>query len=160
MKSTRASVRGLTAGLALSCLVSLPIFSAEPMATMSAAGAGVHWDTRSEAPELRLSVAGPETHIQRVSRSGGPLSLSLTGADGTALPDGLYKWEIRESYAGLNDNVYDPYNGRGQVDAATSDSKIEVHGRVESGVFTVKNGFVVDSALEESEAAASSKEAQ
>lgn len=159
MKCTRANTRGLAVGLALSCLGSLPVVAAAPLATLTSAGTAVLWETQSDAPELRLSVAGPEFSIQKVSPGGSPLSLSLTGADGASLPDGTYKWEIRESYAGLNDNVYDPYNGRDQVEAASANARIEVHGRVESGVFTIKNGFVVDSTLVE-EGTADQKEAR
>lgn len=159
MKSKIATARGLAVGLALSCLASLPAVAATPLATLASAGAAVFWETSSDAPELRLSVAGPDTTIQRISRGGSPLSLSLTGADGASLPDGTYKWEIRESYAGVNDNVYDPYNGRDQVDAASAQSRIEVRGRIESGAFTIKNGFVVDRTLVE-ESAADEKEAR
>lgn len=159
MRNSPHVSRALAIVIVLGGLTALPVAAATPLASLNAAGAALHWDIQSAAPELQLSVAGPDVSIRQTSRGGSALSLSLNRPDGASLPDGTYKWEIRESFAGVNDNVYDPYNGRDQVDAASADSKIDVRGRVEFGVFTIKNGLVVDSTLVE-QTAANEKEAQ
>ena len=159
MRNSANVSRAVAIVIAVAGLTALPVAAATPLASLNAAGATLHWDIQSAAPELQLSVAGPDVSIRETSRGGSALSLSLNRANGPSLPDGTYKWEIRESFAGVNDNVYDPFNGRDQVDAASADSKIEVDGRVERGVFTIKNGLVVDSTLVEQTAAAD-KEAQ
>jgi hypothetical protein len=144
--------RALVIALALSGPVLVPAAVASPgaeLATLTTAGASVSWATTSNAPQLVLTLTGPGVAIQQVSEGGGGLDLSLTGDDGSSLPDGTYNWEIRESYPGLNDGVYDPANGRDAVDPASAQERIEVVGRVESGVFTILYGSVVDSALVE-----------
>ena len=167
MKRTTRISKLLAMHLAISGLALLPVVAAHAetqLATMTPAGASVMWETHSSAPQLQLTVTGPEVAIRQVSNGGAGLSLSLTRADGTSMPDGIYNWEIRESYAGLNDGVYDPANGRDGVDAASAQARIPVEGRVQSGVFSIKNGFLVDSSLKEEtaqdSAAAAEKESQ
>ena len=151
MRTTSIS-KVLVMALALSGPALLPVLAAQPeagLATMTPAGASVLWDTASNAPQLVLSVTGPGVAIRQVSEGGGGLGLSLAGDDGGSLPDGTYNWEIRESFPGLNEGVYDPANGRDAVDAVSATQRIEVEGRVQSGVFTLLNGSVVDSTLVE-----------
>ncbi len=166
MRTTTIS-KLLAMHLAISGLALLPAVAAHAeaqLATMTPAGASVMWETQSSAPQIQLSVTGPEVAIRQVSNSGAGLSLSLTRADGTSMPDGTYNWEIRESFAGLNDGVYDPANGRDAVDAASTQARIPVEGRVQSGVFSIKSGLLVDSSLKEEtaqdSAAAAEKESQ
>jgi len=153
--------------LAISGLALLPVVAAHAeaqLATMTPAGASVMWETQSSAPQMELSVTGPGVAIRQIGNGGAGLSLALTRADGTSLPDGIYNWEIRESFAGLNDGVYDPANGRDAVDATSAQSRIHVEGRAQSGVFSIKNGFLVDSSVTEETAqetaAAAEKESQ
>ena len=153
MRATRIP-RVLVMALALSGPALMSPLAAQPdasFATMTPAGASVMWETGSSAPQMVLSVTGPGVAIRQVSE-GGALGLSLTSDDGGSLPDGTYNWEIRESFAGLNDGVYDPANGRDGVDVANASARIDIEGRVQSGVFTIKNGFVVDSTLIEATA--------
>jgi hypothetical protein len=153
--------------LAISGLALFPAMAAgaeAQLATMTPAGASVMWETQSSAPQMELSVTGPEVAIRQVSNGSAGLSLALTRADGTSLPDGIYNWEIRESFAGVNDGVYDPANGRDAVDAASAQGRIHVEGRAQSGVFSIKNGFLVDSTVAEEAAhetaASAEKESQ
>jgi hypothetical protein len=167
MKRTTTISKLLAMHLAISGLALLPVMAAgaeAQLATMTPAGASVMWETQSSAPQMELSVTGPGVAIRQVRNGGAGLSLSLTRADGTSLPDGTYNWEIRESCAGLNDGVYDPANGRDAADAASTQARIHVEGRVQSGVFSIKNGFLVDSSLKEETAqetaASAEKESQ
>ena len=155
MKRTTSISKLLAMHLAISGLALLPVMAAgaeAQLATMTPAGASVLWETQSSAPQIQLSVTGPEVAIRQLSNGGAGLSLSLTRADGTSMPDGIYNWEIRESYVGLNDGVYDPANGRDAVDAASAQARVHVEGRVQSGVFSIKNGLLVDSAVTEESA--------
>lgn len=141
--------------LMLSGLALMPAIAAQPeaeLATLSPAGGSVMWEVRSSAPQMNLSVTGPGVSIRKVSEGGAGLGLSLTGDEGSPLPDGTYNWEIWESFPGVNDGVYDPANGRDGVDVASASARIDIEGRVQSGVFTIKNGFVVDSTLMEATA--------
>ena len=159
--------RAVALCLTLSALAWLPLEGAQPdadFATLTPAGASVMWDLQSDAPEALLSVTGPAVAIRQTSRGGASLDLALTRADGSLLPDGTYNWEIRESYPGINDGAYDPYNGRDSVERTSASTRIDIRGRVQSGVFTIKNGLLVDSTLTEESApessAADGKEAQ
>ena len=122
-----------------------------PIATMTPAGTSVMWVAQAAAADTVLTVSGPDVAIRQLNRGGSSPTLSLSRADGSSLPDGTYTWELRESFAGINDRVSDPANGRDRVDAASAPARVEVKGRVQSGVFTVNNGLVVDDTVQEAD---------
>jgi len=158
--------RGLAMVLALSGLALIPVAAAQPeasFATMVSAGTSVYWTTAESSGELSLSVTGPGFAVQQVSAGDGSPSMTLTRGDGNPLLDGIYNWEIHESFPGINDGVYEPANGR-DVAAPSAQRPVVIEGRVASGVFTIKNGFVVDSTVTEAdgpaETAGAGKESQ
>lgn len=126
--------------------------SGDSFATMTSAGTTLYWTTAQTGAELSLSVTGPAFAMQRISGSGESPSLTLAAADGSPLVDGIYNWEIRESFPGVNDGVSDPINGRDADTAQSAQRRVPIQGRVESGVFTIKNGLVIDSAISEEDA--------
>jgi len=167
MNKILRNARAMALCLALPALAGTPVGAAQPdaeFAKLSPEGAAVVWEIQSNAPEAVLSVSGPDVAIRQTSLGGSSLDLALIRADGSLLPDGTYAWEIRESYPGMNDSVYDPYNGRNSVEKASASTPIDIRGRVQSGVFTIKNGSVVDSTVVEEDASegatAAGKEAQ
>jgi hypothetical protein len=120
-----------------------------PIATMTPAGTSVMWVVDAGTENTVLTVSGQSVEIRRKNVRGTSPMLSLLQPDGSSLPDGTYTWELRESFAGLNDGVHDPENGRIAADPATAPARVEVEGKVQSGSFTVKNGLVIDSTLAE-----------
>lgn len=152
MRKKISATKNVAILLALLALAAIPAVSAQPetpIARIASMGAGVMWVAESGAPELVLSVSGPNVAIRKVSVGGGSFSLSSVRDDGSSLPDGTYKWEIRESLPGINDGVSDPANGRDGANARPASARVEIEGRTQSGVFSIKGGFVVDSTVEE-----------
>jgi hypothetical protein len=144
--------RGAIMGLALCSLAVMPAVAATPeapFATMGSAGSSLYWTTEASSGELVLSVNGPGFEMRQVSAPGESPSVTLTRGDGDPLLDGLYKWEIRESFPGVNDGVYDPANGRDGAGSPSTRGPVAIRGRVDSGVFTIRNGFVVDGTASE-----------
>ena len=165
MKRDFSIPRGAILWLALSGLAVVPAVVAQPeapFATMGSAGASLYWTTAPTSGELILSVNGPGLEMRQVSAPGESPSLTMSTGDGNPLLDGTYKWEIRESFPGINDGVYDPANGRDGSGSRSTRRPVAIQGRVDSGVFSVRDGFVVDSAATEepgsAEAAGADKE--
>jgi len=152
MKRSLRIVKGAMIFLALYGLASMPAIAEQPeaeFATMASAGTSVYWKTTASSGELSLSVTGPGFALRQVSAAGESPSMTLTRGDGNPLLDGIYNWEIRESFPGINDGVYDPANGREGAGTPSARGPVAIKGRVDSGVFTIKNGFVVDSTATE-----------
>jgi len=152
MKRHFSISRGAMMLVALSGLAVMPAVAAQPeapFATMGSAGASLYWAMEASSGELVLSVNGPGLEMRQVSAPGESPSMTLTRGDGKPFLDGLYKWEIRESFPGVNDGVYDPANGRDAAGSPSARGPVVIRGRVDSGVFTIRNGFVVDSTATE-----------
>ena len=146
MKVRKQSVLAMALGLAFA-LATGPIAGAESrgdaMTEWSVLGGQVEWSAIVGADGFVLSVSGPDTDFVEHFVGSAPV-FSLFDADGNALGDGDYNWELREELAPVNDGVRDPQNGR-DTEAHQSDRRIEFTGRVQVGMFTIKNGAVADS---------------
>lgn len=149
-RSTSMIARGTLVALVAAAAVGAAWAEPEaPIATMTPAGTSVMWVVDAGTENTILTVSGQSVEIRQENGGGAIPVLRLLQDDGKALPDGTYTWELRESFAGLNDGVYDPANGRDQVDPATAPTRVVVEGKVQSGTFSVQNGLVVDGSLTE-----------
>ncbi len=138
--------------VALGAVAAVPAAASEPgapFARLIAAGSAVYWTTAPTGAEISLSVTGPAFAMRQVSAPGENPSMVLLATDGSPLADGVYNWEIRESFPGINDGVADPVNGRDGDAGQEARARVPIQGRVDSGVFTIKNGVVVDSGVSE-----------
>ena len=122
------------------------------LATLTPAGASVTWALQPGAGATELSVSGNGVDIRRTFERGENVVVTLARGDGTALPDGIFTWELTESLGGVNDGVRDPENGREGAADGTGHERVESVGRVQSGSFSIAGGFVVDDTLEEASA--------
>ena len=150
------SVKWLTVVVSLGCLSILTgIAMAESeadMATLRAAGTSAMWIAQPGTGATVLTVKGGAVQIRQAVRAGASPVVSLTRPDGTALPDGTYAWELSESFAGVNDRVWDPANGRTTAAQTQGRQRVAVSGRVQRDSFTVKKGLVADTNIEEAAA--------
>ena len=146
----------LTAVTAIGCLALLPTMAtAEPVkeiAAFRAAGTSAMWIAQPGSGASILSVKGADVQIRQSIRPGGSPVVSLVRPDGSTLQDGTYLWELSESFAGVNDGVWDAANGRTTAAHSKTRQRTEINGRVQRGAFTVKNGLIVDSSLSEADA--------
>lgn len=135
-------------------LASIPASGVEeaPLATMIPAGQTVIWNLQSTGYDTVLTVCGPGEETWRVAGVGSA-TVELGGALGLRFEDGVYTWELTESFAGVNDRVYDPTNGRDK-NPKSSAAPIEINGRVQSGAFRVVNGLVLEVSEQEPSASA------
>ena len=148
--------RWLTAGAVVGCLVLMPGLagaeSANDFVAFRAAGTSAMWIAQPGVGESILSVKGEDVQIRQQVRAGASPVVSLARPDGSTLPDGTYLWELSEAFAGINDAVWDPANGRNTEAHNEARQRTEINGRVQRGAFTVKDGLLVDNSLKEADA--------
>lgn len=120
----------------------------DALAAMSNLGDRMAWVPTDAGAGVALRVSGPRTDFSRQFDSGVAASFSLFDERGNARPDGAYTWELREQAAPVNDRVRDTANGRDTA-RHDGDRRVEFSGRVQWGSFTIINGALVDSSLEE-----------
>ena len=144
---------GLTVLLALVLLMPLPASPAE-VASASITPSGLSLNPMVDHNGGVLVVSGMDTVIRREFGPGERPSFEPMDENGNALPDGLYKWELRLNATQIT-AVDDGTNGRDpKVSAAT---RRATRGRVgltgsgrrfqlptQSGAFTVRFGGIVD----------------
>jgi hypothetical protein len=145
----------LTTALALVLLLAVaPVSGAEnrgdSLAAVSALGDQVAWVPQSGAGRFLLVVSGPGVDFAQRFDGDAP-AFSLFDERGNSLPDGIYKWELREEMAPVNDRVRDPENGREGAEGAGT-RRTEFAGRIQSGSFAVVNGGLAESGVTEAEA--------
>ena len=123
----------LTASI-LSLALIAPAALADGPVQIAATGGSIDFLNKAGYSAGTLSVAGPEgIDYNQAFKSGEAPSFSLFDKAGYALPDGLYKWQISPQ-------------------AEKADGERNAHApalEAISGVFTLKNGSVVDASLPE-----------
>jgi hypothetical protein len=133
------------AGLLALVLTAVPAESAEfgGSATMSVLGGEIAWAPRGSADRYVLRVSGPGVDSVQRFVDGEPPVFALSNAEGGALADGSYTWELREELAPVNDGIRNAANGR---DGDSTEVRQPVAGakRLDWGAFLILNGAVVD----------------
>jgi Chaperone of endosialidase len=70
--------------------------SADKIATISASGSTVRWDVAAPYSSLTLTVSAPDDQVfRREFKAGSTPEFTLVDKDGSRLPDGQYKYELR-----------------------------------------------------------------
>jgi hypothetical protein len=152
----------LAIAMAMVLLAPLPASPAE-VATVSITPSGLSLSPNVENNGGVLTVSGNDIHIRRTFGPGERPSFDARDDEGNALPDGVYKWELRLNATRVT-AVDDGTNGR-SPDAVEA-SRRATRGRVgvagngrrfaipaESGVFTVRFGGIMDPSESETGAA-------
>ena len=121
-----------------------------PVATMSVHGADASFSPMS-FDAMTLTVAGHGHVSVQTARSGQSLSFAPVDDEGYALPDGTYNWEIvtTPDLRSLRASAFS--NGKVSADGRTMVAPEAPRGGLQSGVFTVKNGMIVNPDLVEAE---------
>lgn len=124
----------------------------QEIATMSIHGGSVSFAPRVSFETLTLTVAGKGHRSEQVVRSGQTASYAPVDSKGYALPDGTYKWELVVSPqpGSLSPSAFS--NGKVSADGRSSEMAQAPAGQRQSGVFTIKNGVMVDPNLVEAQA--------
>ncbi|MDA1054426.1 MAG: hypothetical protein O3C40_28635 [Planctomycetota bacterium] len=143
----------LAIAVAMVLLAPLPASPAE-VATASITPSGLSLSPNVENNGGVLTVSGNDINIRRTFGPGERPSFDARDDEGNALPDGIYKWELRLNSTRLT-AVDDGTNGRSQD--AVEASQRATRGRVglagngrrfqlptESGAFTVRFGGILD----------------
>lgn len=143
----------LAIAVAMVLLAPLPASPAE-VATASITPSGLSLSPNVENNGGVLTVSGSDIHIRRTFGPGERPSFDARDNEGNALPDGIYKWELRLNATRLT-AVDDGTNGRSP--SVVEASRRATRGRVgvagdgrsfaipaESGAFTVRFGGIID----------------
>lgn len=146
---------------ALLVLAALPV-EAQPIglgggggdiATMAIHGSSVSFAPRISFDTMTLTVAG-KGHVSRQDYSSGQTaSFAPVDKEGYALPDGTYKWELVVSPRPQDLNTRAFRNAKVSADGRTVEAAQAPRGQRQSGVFTIKNGAMVNPNLVEAESA-------
>ncbi len=121
------------------------------IATMSIHGGSVSFAPRVSFETMTLTVAGKGHVSKQVVRSGQTASFAPVDSKGYALPDGTYKWElvVAPRPGSLDPSAFK--NGKVSADGRSVEMAEAPRGQRQSGVFTVRNGAMVDTNLVEAE---------
>lgn len=138
-------------------LAALPANAVQPTAEKPIAAVAIHGGSVSFAPQvsfdrMELTVGGQGHTIKQNYRSGESAHFAPVDQEGYALPDGTYKWELVMSPR-LKDLRPEAFsNGTVSADGRTATAATAPSGQRQSGVFTIKNGMMVDPNLVEIDA--------
>ncbi len=149
-------ILGAIALVGLWLLASLPAQAQAPgqeVATMAASPGAVTWAPRVSYEKMTLTVAGNGRVMSSVFSRGESPVFSAVDAEGYALPDGTYNWEIRVTPELLRLDTSAFSNGKVSADGRQVEAASAPRGQIQSGVFTIVNGALVDSSLVEPESA-------
>lgn len=135
-------------------LLAAPPAAAQPgqdreVVTMAAGPGAVTWAPRISYEEMTLTVAGGGYAFTQVFARGESPSFAPVDAEGHTLPDGTYNWEIRMAPERLRLDTSAFRNGKMSADGRQVEAARAPRGAIQSGVFTVKNGAIVDPTLVE-----------
>lgn len=125
----------------------------QEVATMVASPGALSWAPRVSYDEMALTVAGNGFATSLIFTRGESPSFAPVDAEGYTLPDGTYNWEIRVSPDRLEMDTSAFSNGKVSADGRQMEAATMPRGQIQSGVFTIKNGAIVDSTLVEPESA-------
>jgi hypothetical protein len=123
----------------------------EPMVAMSVHGGSVSFSPRVGFDRMTLTVVGMGHVFRQIASSGEAVSFAPVDQEGYSLPDGTYNWEIVAS-SRLEDASPDTA-GATPKDGRTVEANPGPRGPRDSGVFTIKNGSIVDASVVEIESA-------
>jgi hypothetical protein len=137
--------------------------AAAPLATVSGGPMGLEWQAAGDFEKLTLTVSGPGGFIlQREFRAGAVPTFGPFGADGKALPDGTYTYEIavaphvdpatRKALATAREAGDDAAIARLQASGTLPRGPF-----AQSGAFTIRDGAIVSPELREERRAAPAK---
>lgn len=124
----------------------------QEIATMSIHGGSVSFAPRVSFETMTLTVAGGGHRSEEVVRSGQTASFAPVDSEGYALPDGTYKWELAMSPRPQDLNLSAFKTGKISADGRTAELATAPVGQRQSGVFTIKNGVMVDPTQVEAQA--------
>lgn len=117
------------------------------IATMAIHGGSVSFVPRVSFEEMTLTVAG-RGHVSKQSfRGGQTASFAPVDSKGFQLPDGTYKWELTVSPRAQDLNPRAFKNAKVSADGRSVEAAVAPAGQRQSGVFTIKNGALVDPSL-------------
>ncbi len=133
--------------VSLVLLAVLPAAGAD-RAAMSVLGGEIAWAQQGSSDRSELRVSGPEVQFLQRFDAGEIAVFSLVDAEGEALADGTYVWQLRAQMAPVNDGVYDPANGRNGASAERRSPTV-APAWVDWGAFTIENGAVLDPNVDE-----------
>ena len=100
---------------------------------------------------MTLTVAGRGHVFEQRLSSGQAASFAPIDREGYALPDGTYKWEIVLSSRLQDLEPRALQDGKASPDGRTVEVAEAPRRRKQSGVFSIKNGMLVDPSLIEQE---------
>lgn len=130
----------------------LTIVADAEVAAMAIHGDSVSFSPRVDMEEMTLSVAGGGHFSTQSFRGGQAASFAPVDSQGFQLPDGTYKWELVVSPRPEDLDLRAFTNGTISADGRTIEAAQAPEGRRQSGVFTIKNGVIVDPSGVEPEA--------
>ncbi len=153
-KTKRRSAGALALALAVTALLVPAAADADrapELARVDPGPAGVAFEPLEVHDGMTLTVAGGGMSLTRRYGAAESPFVNLVDAAGKPLADGIYKWELRAEPPALALNRERFEHARA---AADGDAMIEAQAprmAVQSGVFTIKHGTLVDSSLVEAE---------
>jgi len=122
----------------------LAIDAEAEVVAMAIHGDSVSFSPRVAMEEMTLTVAGGGHFSTQSFRGGQTASFAPIDSQGFQLPDGRYKWELVVSPRPEDLELQAFKNGTISADGRTIEVAQAPEGRRQSGVFTIKNGVIVD----------------
>ena len=161
-RSTRLLVLVLSFGL---LLASWPVagyaqpMADEPVVQPDFGATSIAWSAPQGSGSFILVVSGPDGYrFEQTFQSGAPLAFQAVDANGAALADGLYKYELTPVRYDLTKARSQGDDGRNPAETrelVQSQANLNANLSGVSGVFTIQNGAILNpSAVEEETTAA------
>jgi hypothetical protein len=123
----------------------------EGVAAMSVRGGAVSFAPRADVDRMTLTVSGRGHAYSETFDYGQTATFVPVDAEGYALPDGTYNWELVSSPSPRNLRPRAFASGRVSANGRSVEEAKGPQGRLQSGVFTILNGAIVDSSQVEEE---------
>lgn len=122
------------------------------IAALSISAGSVSFAPQVSFEEMTLTVAGGGYSVTRSFRFGQTASFAPVDAEGFQLPDGTYNWELVMSPRARDLDPRAFSSGEVSADGRAFKAAEAPEGQRQSGVFTIKDGLIVDPRRVEPEA--------